>query len=86
MYTRHLANEFGSAGIRVNCIAPGPILTERNAAVMSEETQKLVAAMHPLGRIGTPRDVANAAAFLSSDASSWITGITLDVAGGRVML
>ncbi len=86
MYTRHIANEFGPSGIRVNCIAPAAILTERNAEVMPAETQRQVAAMHPLGRIGTPRDVANAALFLSSEASSWITGVTLDVAGGRVML
>jgi 3-oxoacyl-[acyl-carrier protein] reductase len=40
--------------------------------------------MHPLGRMGTPHDVANAALFLASDASSWLTGVTIDVAGGRV--
>jgi 3-oxoacyl-[acyl-carrier protein] reductase len=43
-------------------------------------------AMHPLGRLGTPEDVACAALFLVSDCSSWITGVTLDVAGGQIMV
>jgi NAD(P)-dependent dehydrogenase (short-subunit alcohol dehydrogenase family) len=42
--------------------------------------------MHPLGRMGTPEDVALAALFLASECSSWITGVTLDVAGGRIMV
>ena len=42
--------------------------------------------MHPLGRLGMPEDVASAALFLASESSSWITGVTLDVAGGRVMI
>jgi 3-oxoacyl-[acyl-carrier protein] reductase len=42
--------------------------------------------MHPLGRMGTPEDVALATLFLASDSSSWITGVTLDVAGGRIMV
>jgi 3-oxoacyl-[acyl-carrier protein] reductase len=45
-----------------------------------------MAAMHPLGRLGTPEDVAYAALFLASDCSSWITGVTLDVAGGQIMI
>ena len=42
-------------------------------------------AMYPLGRLGLPADVANASLFLTSDASSWLTGVTLDIAGGQVM-
>jgi 3-oxoacyl-[acyl-carrier protein] reductase len=53
---------------------------------MSPDVQRQVAATHPLGRLGTPEDVAQAALFLASDASSWLTGLTLDVAGGRVSL
>jgi 3-oxoacyl-[acyl-carrier protein] reductase len=44
-----------------------------------------MSAMYPLGRLGQPADVADAALFLASDASSWITGVTLDIAGGHVM-
>ena len=53
---------------------------------MPEETQQQVAAMHPLRRMGTPEDVALATLFLASESSSWITGVTLDVAGGRIMV
>jgi 3-oxoacyl-[acyl-carrier protein] reductase len=53
---------------------------------LSDEQQREVAAMHPLGRMGTPDDIASAALFLASGSSSWITGATLDVAGGRVMI
>jgi 3-oxoacyl-[acyl-carrier protein] reductase len=49
------------------------------------ETQHQMAATYPLRRLGVPADVARAALFLASDASSWITGITLDIAGGQVM-
>ena len=60
--------------------------TERVKHLMPEETQREVAAMHPLGRMGTPEDVALATLFLASESSSWITGVTLDVAGGRVIV
>jgi 3-oxoacyl-[acyl-carrier protein] reductase len=56
------------------------------AAQMPAEIQRQVAAAHPLGRLGEPADVAQAALFLASDASSWITGQTIDVSGGRVMM
>jgi NAD(P)-dependent dehydrogenase (short-subunit alcohol dehydrogenase family) len=51
-----------------------------------EDTQQQVAAMHPLGRMGAPEDVALATMFLGSESSSWITGVTLDVAGGRIIV
>lgn len=85
-FTRHLAAEVGKYGIRVNCISPSAVLVERTKARMREDQRAQVAAAHPLGRLGEPADVANAVLFLASDASSWITGITLDVAGGRVMV
>ena len=84
MLTRHLAHEVGPRGIRVNCIAPSSILTERTEQLIPDEAKQQIAAMHPLGRMGTPHDVANAALFLASEASSWLTGVTIDVAGGRV--
>jgi 3-oxoacyl-[acyl-carrier protein] reductase len=84
MLTRHLAGELGPCGIRINCIAPSSILTEKVQANMTAAVQAKVAALHPLGRIGTPDDVAQTALFLASAAASWLTGLTIDVAGGRV--
>jgi 3-oxoacyl-[acyl-carrier protein] reductase len=86
MFSRHIANEVGKHGIRINCISPSAILTERTQRHMSEAQQQQVAALHPLGRLGAPEDVALATLFLASDSSSWLTGLTLDVAGGRIML
>jgi 3-oxoacyl-[acyl-carrier protein] reductase len=86
MFSKHVANEVGQHGVRVNCLAPSSVLTERVQRLMPEETQRQVAAMHPLGRMGTPEDVALATLFLASDSSSWITGVTLDVAGGRIII
>lgn len=83
--TQHLAAQLGPAGIRVNCIAPETILTERNKDWIPEEQQAALAHAHPLRRLGTPEDVAEAALFLASERSSWITGHLLDVAGGAVM-
>jgi 3-oxoacyl-[acyl-carrier protein] reductase len=85
MLTRQLAAEGGEHGVRVNCLAPHTILTERIRSVMPEDRHRQIAAEIPLGRLGTPEDVGLAALFLASDASSWITGITLDVSGGRTM-
>jgi 3-oxoacyl-[acyl-carrier protein] reductase len=50
------------------------------------DRREQLTAMHPLGRLGTPDDVACAALFLASNCASWITGITLDVAGGQIMV
>lgn len=84
MMARHLANEVGPNGIRVNCIAPSAILTEKVDQMMPGDIKKQVAADHPLGRIGTTHDIAQTAMFLASDASGYLTGLTLDVAGGRI--
>jgi 3-oxoacyl-[acyl-carrier protein] reductase len=85
MLTRHLAQEVGAMNIRVNCLSPSAILTERTARHMPESKRAEIAALHPLNRLGTPADVAAAALFLASDSASWITGATLDIAGGRLM-
>jgi 3-oxoacyl-[acyl-carrier protein] reductase len=86
MFTRHLAKEVGQYGIRANVVAPATLATDRVKAVMDEEMRSSIAAMAPLGRIGEPEDAALATLFLCSNASGWLTGITIDVAGGRIML
>jgi 3-oxoacyl-[acyl-carrier protein] reductase len=86
MLTRHLANEVGSHGVRVNCLAPHTILTDDIRQRMPERMQQELASQVPLRRLGTPEDVALSVLFLASDSSGWITGITLDVAGGRIIL
>ena len=85
MLTRQVASEVGRHGVRVNCLAPHTILTEQVQRVAPEEWREKMAAAIPLGRLGTPEDVALAALFLASDSAAWITGVTLDVAGGYVM-
>ncbi len=83
--TQELAAQVGPYGIRVNCIAPETILTERNEQQIPAAQKQALIEEHPLKRLGTPEDVARAALFLASDESAWITGIVLDVAGGSVM-
>ncbi len=85
-FTRHLAGEFAGHGIRANCVAPSAVENDRMRTWMSDEQRASLGRSFPLGRIGQPADVAAAAVFLASDASSWITGTTLDIAGGRIML
>jgi len=79
--TQTLARELGPSGIYVNSICPGPILTEQTKQYSAE-----VFASWNIGRAiqqdGLPEDIANAAVFLSSNKSDWITGISLDVNGG----
>jgi len=86
MLTRQVASEVGRHGLRVNCLAPHTILTEQIQRVASQEWREKMAAAIPLGRLGTPEDVALAAVFLASESAAWLTGVTLDVAGGYVMI
>ena len=85
MFTGQVANEVARHGVRANCVAPGAVLTDRLAR-MPEQVRQQLAAHHPPGRLGMPEDVALATLFLVSDAASWLAGVTLDAAGGRVML
>lgn len=86
MLTQHLAAQVGPDGIRVNCLAPETIVTERNSERIPDVQKASLAQAHPLKRLGTPDDVARAALFFASDESSWITGMIVDVAGGAVMV
>jgi 3-oxoacyl-[acyl-carrier protein] reductase len=86
MLSRQVANEVGGHGVRVNCLAPDSILTERTRSYMTEDQVRQWSAGFPLGRMGTPEDVALATMFLASESSAWLTGVTLDVAGGKIML
>ena len=82
--TKALAKEMGLSGIRVNCITPGVIATEMNGE-LDVETIESLKEETPLGRIGTPEDVANTALFLASDASGFITGQIIGVNGGFII-
>jgi 3-oxoacyl-[acyl-carrier protein] reductase len=82
--TRHLAAQVGPYNIRVNCISPETILTEKNQQRISDAVKAQLVESHPIRRLGTPDDVARAALFLASDDAAWITGVVLDVAGGSV--
>ena len=85
-FSRHLAGEYADQGIRVNCLAPSAVEDDRMRRWMTQQQRDELGASFPLRRIGQPGDVASAALFLASSASSWITGLTLDVSGGKVML
>jgi 3-oxoacyl-[acyl-carrier protein] reductase len=86
VFTRHVAREVGPHGVRANCVAPATTMSERTERILSPERVEELAQLAPLGRIGLPEDTALATLFLVSESASWITGITLDVAGGRIML
>ena len=86
MLTQDLAAQAGPYGIRANCIAPETILTERNRQRIPEAQKQALVEIHPIKRLGTPEDVAQAALFLVSEEAAWISGVVLDVAGGTVMV
>jgi 3-oxoacyl-[acyl-carrier protein] reductase len=85
MLSRHAALEL-APHVRVNILAPATILSERVKRNMPEERLAQIAEMSPLGTIGVPDDPALAALFLASDSARWMTGVTIDVAGGRIMM
>jgi NAD(P)-dependent dehydrogenase (short-subunit alcohol dehydrogenase family) len=88
--TRQAAVEYAARGIRVNAIVPGTILTEMNERILREvdDPDALQAewkSMHPIGRVGTPQEVAAVVVFLASEDSSFVTGESLRVDGGMVV-
>ena len=82
--TKSMARELAGRNITVNCIAPGYITTDMTSG-LPEDVQAALMAQIPMGTLGTPEDVANAAAFLASPDSGYITGQTLHVNGGMYM-
>lgn len=83
--TRQMAVEFGPMGVRVNSISPGTIATPMNEGVIAQMGEAVARAwvkMHPVGRIGRPEEVAEAAVYLASDAAGFTTGVDLRVDGG----
>ena len=95
LFTKQLATDEAKAGIRVNCVAPGPALTNFGANLregmppptpeQAQQMQEMMLKTIPLGRLGTAADIANATVFLASDVTSYVTGQIFHVSGGSVM-
>jgi NAD(P)-dependent dehydrogenase (short-subunit alcohol dehydrogenase family) len=83
--TRAMAVELSPKGIRVNCIAPGFIATEMSAKALNNDPERKGKALGrtPMGVLGEPSNIADAALFLTSDAAKYITGVVLPVDGGN---
>jgi NAD(P)-dependent dehydrogenase (short-subunit alcohol dehydrogenase family) len=83
--TRAMAVELSPLGIRVNCIAPGFIATDMSAKALNGDVERMQKVMSrtPMGELGQPSDVADAALFLASDAAKYVTGIILPIDGGN---
>jgi enoyl-[acyl-carrier-protein] reductase (NADH) len=80
--TKTAAVEYGRYGIRVNAVSPGAVRTEMLLSVFGSEEVDRMGAVHPLGRIGRPEEIADAVAWLFSDESSYYTGQSLTLDGG----
>lgn len=82
--TRVLSTELGPRKIRVNAVSPGMVVTEgtRSGGIIESDFRKEVESRTPLGRIGSPQDIARAVVFLASDDASWITGESIVISGG----
>jgi 3-oxoacyl-[acyl-carrier protein] reductase len=85
-FTKSLASELGPRGIRVNAVAPGWILTDMSRPVLDKAQGIAAVQAIPLGRVGTPEEIAGPIAFLASDLSGYLYGQILSVNGGAVMI
>lgn len=83
--TKALAQEVAPRGVTVNAVAPGFVATAMTEALSEQQRARLLGAI-PLGRMGSPADVAAAVVYLASDEAAWVTGATLHVNGGMAML
>jgi 3-oxoacyl-[acyl-carrier protein] reductase len=83
-FTKSIAREYASRNIQVNAVAPGFIETAMTQAIPQKERELLIQQI-PMGRLGTPEDVAEAVLFLSSPAADYITGQVVNVNGGMYM-
>ena len=84
-FTKSLAQEIGSREVTVNCVAPGFIDTDMTRALSDDQRQQLLGHI-PLGRLGAPADVAHAVCYLASDLAGYVTGETIHVNGGMLMI
>lgn len=84
--TQYIAKEVGRYGITANTVAPGTTLTERVRKLLTPEKRELFIKDCPLGRLAEPEEISGVITFLASDESRYITGATIDVNGGRLML
>lgn len=84
--TQYIAKDAGPHGITANTIAPGTTLTERVIDLLTPEKKEMFTKACPLGRLAQPEEISNVITFMASDESRYITGATIDVNGGRLML
>ena len=84
--SRQLAVELGPQGVRVNCVAPGLVHPTEGSAGTRAAFREALAAATPLRRLARPEDVAGPVLFLASDAASYVTGVTLPVDGGYLVV
>ena len=85
-FTRHLAREVADSGVTVNAVAPGTTLTPRIEGLYDERRLEEIAAAIPVGRLAVPDDHVAPIVFLASEGSRYVTGVTLDVVGGRYLI